>query len=91
MRSVDGCSRRKRTLGIYDAFVGMLSIMFNDATADIHFDIGVVYQQDNLVYRPKVTGQIRKFHPMPQPLQYVTGPFSEDTLFPAFGLGNKDH
>ena len=39
----------------------MLSTMFNDATADIHFDIGVIYQQDNLVYGPKVTGQIRKF------------------------------
>ena len=72
MRSVDGCSRRKRTLEIYDASVGMLSIMFNDATADIHFDIGVVYQQDNLVYGSKVTGQIRKFPCLPQPLRYRT-------------------
>ena len=61
---------------IYDAFVGMLSI-----TADIHFDIGVVYQRDNLVYRPKVTWADKKI-PMPQPLQYVTGPLARTHTIP---------
>lgn len=55
----------------------MLSIMFNDATADIHFDIGVVY-----LVKIRTTKSPDKKKKMPQPL---------GTLFPAIGLGNKDH